>query len=151
MKEIIAKIKQKAVFIPVMTLALAGMSMAIPTTIAHADCDTSKGSKLSLSSGANCGATGNTKMKLFGEDGIFTTIINILLFLIGVLSVIMLIYGGMRYVMSQGDAGAVNNAKNTILYAIVGLVVAILAYAIVNFVLSSLGVGDDSGSGTATH
>ena len=63
----------------------------------------------------------------------------------------MLIYGGMRYVMSQGDAGAVNNAKNTILYAIVGLVVAILAYAIVNFVLSSLGVGDDSGSGTATH
>ena len=53
--------------------------------------------------------------------------------------------------MSQGDAGAVNNAKNTILYASVGLVVAILAYAIVNFVLSSLGVGDDSGSGTATH
>lgn len=77
---------------------------------------------------------------LFGEDGqggIFRTITNVLLFLIGAISVIMLIVGGVRYVVSGGDSTAVQNAKNTILYAIVGIVVAILAYAVVNFVITS--------------
>ena len=60
-----------------------------------------------------------------------------LLFLIGAISVIMLIIGGIRYVVSGGDSTAVQNAKNTILYAIVGVVVAILAYAVVNFVITS--------------
>ena len=49
----------------------------------------------------------------------------------------MLIIGGIRYVVSGGDSGAVTSAKNTILYAIVGIVVAILAYALVNFVVGS--------------
>ena len=65
-------------------------------------------------------------------------IINILLFLIGAIAVIMIIIGGIRYVTSNGDQGQVTGAKNTILYAIVGLVVAIMAYAIVNFVVSRL-------------
>ena len=69
---------------------------------------------------------------------VFTTAINIMLFIIGILSVIMLIYGGIRYVLSSGDSGAVTNAKNTIMYAIIGLVIAILAYAIVNFVIGSI-------------
>lgn len=74
---------------------------------------------------------------LFGNAGIFTQVTNILLFLIGVLSVIMLIFGGLRYVISGGNSSAVTSAKNTILYAIVGLIVAILAYAIVNFVINT--------------
>jgi hypothetical protein len=49
----------------------------------------------------------------------------------------MLIVGGIRYVVSGGDSTAVQNAKNTILYAIVGVVVAILAFAVVNFVITS--------------
>ena len=61
----------------------------------------------------------------------------LLLFIIGAISVIMLIIGGIRYTTSQGDQGAVQSAKNTILYAIVGIVVALLAYAAVNFVISS--------------
>lgn len=73
-----------------------------------------------------------------GDSPIFTTAINIMLFIIGILSVIMLIYGGIRYVLSSGDSGAVTNAKNTIMYAIIGLVISILAYAIVNFVISSI-------------
>lgn len=72
-----------------------------------------------------------------GQGGIFRTITNVLLFLIGAVSVIMLIVGGIRYVVSGGDSTAVQNAKNTILYAIVGVVVAILAYAVVNFVIGS--------------
>lgn len=50
----------------------------------------------------------------------------------------MLIYGGIRYTVSGGNAEAVKNAKNTILYAIVGIVVAVLAFAAVNFVIGQL-------------
>lgn len=76
-----------------------------------------------------------------GQGGIFRTITNVLLFLIGAISVIMLIVGGIRYVVSGGDSTAVQNAKNTILYAIVGVVVAILAFAVVNFVIGSFTSG----------
>lgn len=64
--------------------------------------------------------------------------VNIMLFAIGILAVIMIIWGGIRYVLSGGDSGAVSSAKKTILYAVVGLIVAILAYAIVNFVITTI-------------
>ncbi len=94
---------------------------------------------LSIKNGVNC-AKGNssTPNTLFGAGGIFTIIVNILLFIIGAISVIMLIIGGIRYTISGGDSSAVTSAKNTIMYAIVGIIVAVLAYAIVNFVLVSL-------------
>ena len=72
------------------------------------------------------------------SNGIFTSIVNVALFLIGAISVIMIIYGGIRYTISGGEAKNVKTAKDTIMYAIVGLVVAILAYAIVNFVIAKL-------------
>ncbi len=72
-----------------------------------------------------------------GQGGIFRTITNVMLFVIGAISVIMLIVGGIRYVVSGGDSTKVQDAKNTILYAIVGVVVAILAFAVVNFVIQS--------------
>ncbi|HYG84363.1 MAG TPA: pilin [Verrucomicrobiae bacterium] len=65
-------------------------------------------------------------------------IINVLIFLIGAISVIMIVIGGLRYTTSGGDSSAVTGAKNTILYAIIGLVVAISAYGIVNFVLANI-------------
>jgi uncharacterized membrane protein len=86
---------------------------------------------------ANCAKGKGTQTNLFGSGGVFSTITNVLLFLIGAVSVIMLIIGGIRYTISGGDSSAVTAAKNTILYAIVGIVVALLAYAIVNFVLGS--------------
>ncbi|OYX42853.1 hypothetical protein B7Y94_02840 [Candidatus Saccharibacteria bacterium 32-49-12] len=63
-----------------------------------------------------------------------TAVVNWLLFFVGVLAVIMLIWGGIKYATSAGDASKVTAAKNTILYAIIGLVIAILAYAIVSWV-----------------
>ena len=68
-----------------------------------------------------------------------TIVINVLLGLIGVVAVIMLIIGGFRYVLSQGDEKATKGAKDTILFAIIGIVVAILAFAIVNFVIGAIG------------
>lgn len=64
-------------------------------------------------------------------------IANALLFVLGAIAVIMIIIGGIKYVTSQGDSSAVTSAKNTILYSVIGLIVAILAYAIVNFVINS--------------
>jgi TRAP-type C4-dicarboxylate transport system permease small subunit len=64
-------------------------------------------------------------------------IINTMLFVLGIIAVIMIIIGGIRYVVSAGDSSAITAAKNTILYAVIGLVVAILAFAIVNFVVGA--------------
>lgn len=79
---------------------------------------------------ANTGAANEGNLNI-----IIGNVINILLFIIGVVSVIMIIIGGINYTLSQGDSGKVKSAKDTILYAVIGLVVALLAYAIVNFVL----------------
>lgn len=68
-------------------------------------------------------------------NDIIATVINILSLVVGVVSVIMIIVGGLKYITSGGDSTAVSSAKNTILYAIVGLVVVVLAQVIVRFVL----------------
>lgn len=67
-----------------------------------------------------------------------TNIINALFFIIGALAVIVLLYGAVRYITSTGDSARIAAAKNTIIYAIAGLVIAILAPAIVGFVIGSL-------------
>ncbi len=92
----------------------------------------------SIQAGVNAARGNSQPAELFGVGGIFTSITNVLLFAVGVLSVIMVIVGGLRYVVSGGNAAAVTGAKNTILYAIVGVIVAFLAYAAVNFLLGSL-------------
>lgn len=70
--------------------------------------------------------------------GLVENIVNILSWIVGVASVIMIIIGGMRYITSSGDASGIQSAKNTIIYAIIGLVVAIFAQGIVQFVLSEV-------------
>lgn len=79
-------------------------------------------------------------------DSTVKNVINILLFVVGVGAVIMLIVGAIRYVVSAGDQQAVAGAKNTILYAIVGIVVAVMAFAIVNFVLGPQGLNVTPGA-----
>lgn len=73
-----------------------------------------------------------------GLNSTIQLIINMIIFAIGLIAVVMVIVGGIQYSTSQGDSGKVKKAKDTILYGIVGLVIAILAFAIVNFVLSSI-------------
>ena len=69
--------------------------------------------------------------------GLATNIINILLFVVGAVSVIMIIVGGIMYATSAGDSGQVTKAKNTLMYAVIGLVISFLAFAVVQFVLKS--------------
>lgn len=93
---------------------------------------------IGLNDGLTSTKSSDMPEKLDGPGGLFTQIVNILLFIIGAVAVIMIIVGGIRYVTSNGDQAHVKAAKDTIMYAIIGLVVAILAYAIVNFLVSNV-------------
>ncbi len=90
---------------------------------------------------AECGISnvgGNTTQ---GKDDLMTrvkSIINVVLGIVGVVAVVVIIVAGVYFILSQGDAAKIARARNTILYGVVGLLVALLAFAIVNFVLSSV-------------
>ena len=104
--------------------------------------------KYNPSNSATCGANGeavtnavnNATCEVNSEEGktlpqIVAFIINVFSWIIGAVSVIMIIYGGFRYITSGGDSNGVTAAKNTILYASIGLIIVALAQIIVNFVL----------------
>ncbi|MGB4762546.1 MAG: pilin [Candidatus Saccharimonas sp.] len=135
------KISFKKQLLALLALPVLALGVAAPTASAL---------DLSVGSGANS-AKGNDQTSCIfpGQDGcdggetpLFQTITNVLLFIIGAVSVIMLIIGGFRYTVSQGDSSALTSAKNTILYSIIGIVVALLAYGIVNFVVGNFVAGE---------
>lgn len=87
-----------------------------------------------------CDTTTNENAKVCkGKDedagALIKTVVNTLLYVLGSIAVIMIIVGGIRYATSGGDASGIKGGKDTILYAVIGLVVAMLAWAIVNFVV----------------
>jgi hypothetical protein len=71
-------------------------------------------------------------------SGVIKGVINTLLFVAGMIAVLMIVIGGLRYITSDGDSSRASQAKNTILYALIGLIVAVSSYAIVNFVLDRI-------------
>ena len=95
-------------------------------------------SALTLQDGAQAAQCDGCPTNLFGDTGVFKQVTNVILYIAGVVAVIMLIIGGIKYVVSGGDSKKVTDAKNTVLYAIIGLIICFLAFAIVNFVISSL-------------
>ena len=75
------------------------------------------------------------------RDGLMvmmTTIVQWVLGILGFVAVVIIIYGGVRYMTSAGDSSKVKDAKNTILYGIIGLVIALLAFAIVSFIMRGI-------------
>lgn len=96
----------------------------------------------SLCGGANnlqFGATGDCAETGEAQDtvnNLVTTIINIFSVIVGIVAVIMIIFGGFKYITSGGDSGNISGAKNTILFAIVGLIIVAMAQIIVRFVLA---------------
>ena len=89
-----------------------------------------------ITSGMNATSAGTSTPT--DANVVIKNVTNIMFFIIGAVSVIMLIYGGIRYTTSGGNANSVTAAKNTIMYSIVGLVVAILAFAVVQFVVNQV-------------
>ena len=114
-----------AAFVGAPLLATADVSAA-PAIIADAVSDAQKGVNQ-----VNDGTSTDL-------PGFIKSIINVLLFVLGFIAVLMIIIGGIRFVTSGGDSNSITSARNTILYSVVGLVVALMAFAIVNFVLKSL-------------
>lgn len=102
-----------------------------------------KGISNDIAQGANATASGNnvdcTPSGAGGTDAIGTlarNVVNIFSFVVGAIAVIMIIYGGFRYITSGGDSNSVGSAKNTLIYAIIGLIIVALAQIIVSFVLT---------------
>lgn len=134
MKNIIKKTFGSVLAASVIAVAFAFTPITTPASAA----DCSGGINGGVSAGIDCANNGQVPTTLFGNGSIFTTVVNVLLFIIGAISVIMLIWGGIRYTTSAGNASSVTAAKNTIMYAIIGLVIAFLAFAIVNWVLGAI-------------
>lgn len=136
MKKFIENIKMIAITNLALIPLVAGL-VALPAVVSI-QANVSAATEVGISDGANAAKGKGVASTIEGDNGIFRTIVNILLFIVGAVAVIMLVIGGLRYVTSNGDQNAVTGAKNTILYAIIGIVVAFLAYAAVNFVITQL-------------
>ena len=85
-----------------------------------------------------CGEIGNCANKTTNIAQGLANIAQIISELIGGLAVLFILWGGLQYITSRGDPSNIKKAKETVTYAVVGVIVAILAYAIVSFVASSL-------------
>ena len=97
----------------------------------------SEADKEAACAGLNAAGTSCNDVNAESEvSNLVITVVDILSLIVGAASVVMLIIGGFRYVISGGDANSISSAKNTVLYAIVGLVIVALAQFIVRFVLN---------------
>lgn len=113
------------------SLLFIGAYMVAPqVTLAQTKNDICEGVALT---GGNC--TGGEGPSV---ESVIATVINILSIVVGVIAVIMIIIGGLRYITSGGDSNNTKGAKDTILYAIIGLVVVAMAQVIVRFVLNEV-------------
>lgn len=127
-------------------IALAGigilLSPALVPAVALAQTTTNPILSNGLCSGTNLditgGSTGNgcNNTDNSGFQNILTNVVNIFSAVVGVIAVVMIIVGGLKYITSGGDSNNISGAKNTIVYALIGIIVVALAQIIVHFVLS---------------
>ncbi len=121
----------RALVIAAMIFAGFGLAM-LPTTSSYADAQEDVCGAI-----GGTGASGDCKVKgSTSVEKVIKTVINILSLLGGVIAVIMIIVGGLKYITSAGDSNGMSSARNTILYAVVGLIIIALAQVIVQFVLN---------------
>lgn len=138
----IQKLKNKLLVLA--SLLMFALPLAVPAAVS-ADCSSGSGGGSDCIQGGLCqGAQGLSVTpgtqpcteQQAGLQGTVTTVVNVLSVVVGIVAVIMIIVGGFRYVTSGGKQESVTAAKNTILYAVIGLVIVALAQVIVRFVLT---------------
>ena len=134
----LAKIKKILINVSLVGLFVvpAGAAVLAPAAVSAQNCTSiqnclDSGSTLTDPNSGVDGANAESKV-----NGLIRTIINIFSLIVGVISVVMIIIGGLKYITSNGDSGNVTGAKNTILYAVIGLVIVVFAQLIVKFVLN---------------
>ena len=124
--------KKSIISIAIMTCAVFGISVLSTASL-------SGSVSAQVSKGIDTATTSEMKGKsIDGDKGLIKTVVNVLLWAVGILSVIMIIFSGFRYITSAGDASKTKSAQSTLIYSVVGLIVAIMAYAIVNMVTNRL-------------
>ena len=124
--------KKSIISIAIMTCAMFGASVLSTASL-------SGSVSAQVSKGIDTATTSEMKGKsIDGDSGLIKTVVNVLLWAVGILSVIMIIFSGFRYITSAGDASKTGSAQSTLTYSVVGLIVAIMAYAIVNMVINRL-------------
>ncbi len=124
--------KKSIISIAIMTCAVFGASVLSTASL-------SGSVSAQVSEGINTATTSEMKGKsIDGNNGLIKTVVNVLLWAVGILSVIMIIFSGLRYITSAGDASKTKSAQSTLTYSVGGLIVAIMAYAIVNMVTNRL-------------
>ena len=124
--------KKSIISIAIMTCAVFGVSVLSTTSL-------SGSVSAQVSKGIDTATTSEMKGKsIDGDGGLIKTVVNVLLWAVGILSVIMIIFSGFRYITSSGDASKTKSAQNTLIYSVVGLIVASMAWAIVNMVIKRL-------------
>lgn len=130
-----------------LTLALAfGLIMPLATNTVSA-ADLFNGAKGEACAGVqlrNDPPAGDDLKKCTSDDettltNTLTTILNLLTMVVGIMTVIMLIISGIRFITAHGDANSISSARNTLIYAIVGLVIVAFAQVIVKLVLARIG------------
>ncbi len=133
--------KIKSFILSGMLLLTVAAPAAVPSAVAFADAcagvpsSVAAGAKTASGGDITCTTPGaSTATDSLGK--LATTVVNIFTIIVGAASVIMIIYGGFRYITSGGSSERVGAAKNTLIYAIVGLIIVGLAQVLVHFVLS---------------
>lgn len=127
-----------AKIITLIFIGIFSLSLLVPIHRTYAaDICTASGVGQEMKDAAGCGDKDRDITPLI------TTILNTVIGITGIIAVIFVIIGGINYMTSAGDAGKVKKARDTILYACIGLVICALSFAIVNWVIS--GVSGQSG------
>lgn len=118
-------------------LMFALMPVAAPVAVYAQDIKSNLecGADLKIDNSGGCGSTNAGTAKI---QNIITDVINIFSVVVGIVAVIMIIVGGFKYITSGGDSGNITGAKNTILYAVIGLVIVALAQFFVQFILDKV-------------
>lgn len=122
---------------PTLVPAIAGAT----TNIVNGSCTSSTSNSVATGANLATGGSASVGCSSTGVDNssvghIAREVVDLFSIIVGAVSIVMIIYGGFRYITSGGDSGRVGNAKNTLIYAIVGLVIVALAQLIVHFVLT---------------
>ena len=131
--------KMKRIVLSLAASAALLLPVAIPAVASAATFDPAGGlncgTNIELSETGTCATTGDGDATTKVNNAV-SLALNLFSAVVGIIAVVMIIVGGVKYITSGGDSGNVASAKNTILYAIIGLVVVALAQIIVRFVLA---------------
>lgn len=130
----IRRLKQYLLTAVAAVMLVGGIGVLAPSAV-YADASTDAARKIACEGAGGTWSGGNCTTKGPSLNGIIANVVNILSILVGIAAVIMIMVGGFKYVTANGDSSNVGSAKQTITYAVIGLVIVVFAQVIVQFVI----------------